>query len=217
MVSAGIVRRLGLFVAVVILLPDPAASGSAALQNENRQQRLEQALRILEQRVSGSARSIGWLRKTAGTTVPEPALKSLEALVDAVQRAEHAPDREKILDAVRQDLAIKSAVCQKSPEGMGALVQLVVHTWTSSEPRTEVPQWNVHYLSAPLFLLGDDRSESFPSFSSPTALSLPPGLYVVWAQHPEMPKRGPTREVTLGNIDGSASGAVKADVIVPEK
>jgi len=216
MVCARSVPRLGLIVSIVILLPRPAVLGSVPPQSAN-QQRLDRALGVLEERVPGATRSIFWIRQSVVNAVPEPAMKSLEALVDAVQRTEHSPEKDEVIEAVRQDLAIKAAVCQKNPAGMGVLVQLVVHTWTPGEPRKEVPQWNVHYLSAPLYLVGDGRSESFPAFSSPTAISLPPGLYVVWAQHPAIAKRGPTKEVTLGSVDGSVSGPIKADVIVPEK
>jgi hypothetical protein len=93
---------------------------------------------------------------------------------------------------------------------MNALVRFTVKTWDGT---TEVHQWQVAYLNAPLAILHRDQFQPFPKFSSPTEVRLPPGRYMVWAQDPRnAAKRGPATEVALGQ-NGAAE--VQADIVVP--
>ena len=204
-------------VAVLVAIPGSLAPGAAPPQ-DSRQSRATRALDTLLQKVPSLSRELTWLLKNVGEGVPESMVKNLEGLVDALRRSENSGTAKEILEEVRQDIVLKWALCRLSPEGMAAQVPLIVRTWTAGEPRTEAPRWNVHYLSAPL-ASSDLPGESFPTFSSPTTISLPPGRYVVWAQDPENPKRrGPRKDVTLGSPDGSVpAGGVKADVVVAVK
>ena len=220
MTHDGPCARIGLFTAILVLLSDPLVVRSAPLQSGQRE-RIDKALATLSQKVPQASRPIGWIRKSVSDAVPEAAVKGLESLADALGRIEGAPalEMKKVIEAVEEDLAIKAAVCRVDPKGMAVLVPVVVHTWSSNEPRSEVPRWNVHYLIAPLALIGDLPGESFPAFSSPTSISLPPGRYVVWAQDPQNSRRrGPRRDITLGSKDGTVPAAgVRADVIIAEK
>ena len=203
--------------AILVVVPGSLAPG-AAPQQGSRLERVKRALDTLNQKVPGATKEINWLTTSAGETVPESMVKNLEGLVDALRRSENTATAKEILEEVRQDIAIKWAVCRLSPEGMAIQVPLIVRTWTSGEPRSESPRWNVHYLSAPL-ASSDLPGDSFPTFSSPTSISLPPGRYVVWAQDPDNPKRrGPRKDVTLGSPDGTIpAGGVKTDVVVAVK
>lgn len=204
-------------IAVLVVVPGSLSPGAAPHQ-DSRQERAKRALDTLNQRVPGVTREITWLAGRAGEGVPESMVKNLEGLVDALRHSENSGTAKEILEEVRQDIAIKWAVCRQSPEGMAIQVPLIVRTWTAGEPRSEAPRWNVHYLSAPL-ASSDLPGESFPTFSSPTTISLPPGRYVVWAQDPDDPKRrGPRKDVTVGSPDGSIpAGGVKTDVVVAVK
>jgi len=112
---------------------------------------------------------------------------------------------------VVEDLQVKSDACRRSPTGMSVTFPLTVRTWApAASQRSEVSQWNVMYLSAPL-ALRSRKGHSFPAFSSPTTIRLPPGKYVVWAEDPADKGRvGPPKDVTLGE-------AVAVDLIVPGK
>jgi hypothetical protein len=99
---------------------------------------------------------------------------------------------------------------------MAALVELSARTWSAEgSPPPEVSQWNVMYLSAPL-AERRDTGEPFPNFSSPTTKRLPPGRYVLWAQHPaDAQRRGPRKTITVGDPNAKIDERVVADLIVP--
>jgi hypothetical protein len=195
-----------------------AISGPLPPQSSTRV-RVARALEFLKQEVPEAAGDLKWIEANLGIDVPEATARSMEALVEALQRASgSAPLRERVIAAVRDDLAIKVRACRNSGAGMATVARLVARTWSATEPRREVTRWDVHYLLAPLALTGSLPGESFPAFSSPTAVTLPPGRYVLWAQDPAQPqRRGPSREIVVGTVEGRASDDVTADLLIADK
>ena len=178
--------------------------------------RAEQLLASLEKRVPEAEKPIRWLRGTlrSDSKLPPEVLASLASLEEALVTGGDDPAiRRMVLD----DLLLKGEYCRRHPEGMGALVELRVRTWAAEgSPVSEVSQMNVLYLSAPL---AERRTsgEPFPSFSSPTVKRLPPGRYVILAEHPSDPKRrGPRKTVTVGDQQSVIGAPVSADLIVPD-
>jgi hypothetical protein len=178
--------------------------------------RAEQLLAALEKRVPEAEKQIRWLRGTlrSDTALPPEVLASLASLEEALAAGGDDPEIRRL---VVDDLLVKGEYCRRHPDGMGALVELRVRTWAAEGfPGSEVSQMNVLYLSAPL---AERRTsgEPFPSFSSPTVKRLPPGRYVIWAEHPSDPKRrGPRKTVTVGDQQSVIGAAVSADLIVPD-
>jgi len=65
---------------------------------------------------------------------------------------------------------------------------------------------------APLAGFPGRKASPFPQFSSPTALVLPPGAYIIWAQDPKNEsRRGPELLVRLGV---NKAPALDADLLV---
>ena len=178
--------------------------------------RAEQLLASLETRVPEAQKQIRWLRGTIRSTTALPAevLASLASLEQALSIGGDDPE---IRRMVVDDLSLKADYCRRHPEGMGALVELRVRTWAAEGfPGSEVSPMNVLYLSAPL---AERRTtgEPFPGFSSPTMKRLPPGRYVIWAEHPsDAKRRGPRKTVTVGDQQSLIGAPVLADVIVPD-
>jgi hypothetical protein len=181
--------------------------------------RVARALDTLAQEIPAAASDIRWIRRTLTADLPETTAKAMEALVDALRRASQSTAlRGRVVDAVREDLAIKAAVCRKTPDGMRTLGRVVARTWSTLQPGKEVSNWDVHYLIAPLALVGSLPGESFPAFSSPTTVKLPPGRYVLWAQDPRSSdRRGPSREIVVGSLDGGAPETTTVDLVIGDK
>jgi hypothetical protein len=210
----------GLLVALVVLTARPVGAQVPASDAANRE-RVYGLLAALSRKVPEAARDLEWLRKSVRAGVPPEAVQGLERIDAALTRIDQLPeaDRRNLIAAAEQDLRIKADYCRAHPEGMAALVPLVVHTWSPGEVKTEVRQWDVRYLSAVMAVFPDTPGDPFPGFSSPTAKSLPPGRYVVWAQDPENPsRRGTRKDVTLGNVKPVVPAeAVRADILVADK
>jgi hypothetical protein len=172
-------------------------------------------LSSIEKRLPEAATQIRWLRGTirTGTTLPPEVLSSLAAVEEALATA---GDDSNVRALVLEDLSLKAAYCRRHPQGMGALIELSARTWAAEgSPPPEVSQWNVMYLSAPL-AERRDTGEPFPNFSSPTTKRLPPGRYVLWAQHPaDSQRRGPRKTVTVGDPNAKIDERVVADLLVP--
>jgi hypothetical protein len=168
---------------------------------------------VSENQLSEAKLAVNWLRTSLTPEGPSRAmLDGLRADADALGNAQQGDERERraLIEATFDDLRLKRVYCRERPERMNALVRLTVQTWDGT---TEVHQWRVAYLNAPLAILHRDQFQPFPKFSSPTEVRLPPGRYMVWAQDPRNAAvRGPATEVALGQ-NGSAE--VKADIVVP--
>jgi hypothetical protein len=203
-------------VMIVMLLAVAATDVRGQLAGASDVARAEQLLLSIERGVPEAATQIRWLRSTirSGTSLPPEVLASLASLEEALAIAGDDP---KMRALVVEDLSIKSAYCRRHPQGMGALVELRVRTWAAQgSPPSEISQWEVMYLSAPL---AERRTtgEPFPGFSSPTTKHLPPGKYVLWAQHPsDADRRGPRKTITVGDLQARIDAPVSADLIVPD-
>lgn len=152
-----------------------------------------------------SARDIRWLvesvRSRPNVSLPVTVLDGLEADLAAVNRLPDLPEAQKtaVMEAVREDLRLKAEFCRNHPEGMAGRVTLNVRTWVAGETRSEVRQWQVMYINAPLAGFRGRTATPFPQFSSPTRMLLPPGAYILWAQDPTNPsRRGPGVLLRLG-------------------
>jgi hypothetical protein len=162
---------------------------------------------------------LGWLERSVkpGVELPAAAGLALDDLRFVLSRSTTlGPARKEIRDKVAQDIRLKATYCRSDPRGMGALITLTVHTWAlpASSTRVEQGDWQVQYVSTPQTLLPTFAGRSFPQFSSPCSVDLPPGLWTVWAQHPKnAAHRGPAKELVVGATPGLSSLA--ADVIVP--
>ena len=210
----------GLLITLIVLTAKPVAAQISASDAANRE-RVYVLLDGLSRKVPEAARDLGWLRESVRGVVPPEALKGLEAIDAALTRLDQLPesDRRNLIASAELDLRIKAAYCRSHPDGMAALIPLVVHTWAPGEKKTEVAQWDVRYLTALMAVFPETPGEPFPGFSSPTAKSLPPGRYVVWAQDPANPaRRGARKDVTLGNITPVVPvEPVRADILVADK
>ena len=209
-----------LLAALFVIPANPLAAQVPASEAASRE-RVFLLLDGLSRKLPGAARDLSWLRESVRDAVPPDALKGLEAIDAALSRIDQLPeaDRRDLVASAELDLRIKAAYCRSHPEGMAALIPLVVHTWSPGEVKAEVRQWDVRYLSAVLAVFPETPGEPFPAFSSPTAKSLPPGRYVVWAQDPANPsRRGVRKDVTLGNVNPVVPAeSVRADVLVADK
>jgi len=148
-------------------------------------------------------------------------IQSLKADLSALKRlpTTDPSTQRRLADSISSDLSLKAGYCRRQSDGMNATATLTIRTWTA---KTEVKQWQVAYLNAPLAILNETKAELFPAFSSPTALALPPGRYVVWAQDPTRPSiRGPAKDVSLGRTSGSGPAPppeqITADIVVPAR
>lgn len=168
---------------------------------------------VSENQLSEAKLAVNWLRTSLTPEGPNRAmLDGLIADAEALGNAQPGDDsqRRAVITAAFDDLRLKRMYCRERPERMNALVKFTVKTWDGT---TEVHQWQVAYLNAPLAILHRDQFQPFPKFSSPTEVRLPPGRYMVWAQDPRnAAKRGPATEVALGQ-NGAAE--VQADIVVP--
>lgn len=183
------------------------------------QQKALALIDALEAKVPGVARELIWLRASVkrAPRMPVESLEGLMAIDAALARAGELPppDREKLVASAEADVRLKAEYCRMHPDGMAALVNLVVHTWAQAgDTRSEVSQWDVRYLSAPMAVFPGRKGEQFPGFSSPAAKPLSPGRYVIWAQDPANPsRRGPEKEVTVGD-SATPIEQVRADILV---
>jgi len=168
---------------------------------------------VSENQLAEAKLAVNWLRTSLTPEGPSRAmLDGLIADADALGNAQQSDERQRraLIEATFDDLRLKRAYCREKPERMNALVKFTVKTWDGT---SEVHQWQVAYLNAPLAILHRDQFQPFPKFSSPTEVRLPPGRYMVWAQDPRnAAKRGPSTEVALGQ-NGAAE--VQADIVVP--
>jgi hypothetical protein len=111
--------------------------------------------------------------------VPRSYLSSLAADLWALRTVDSATDLAGLLNSVADDLEEKLAHCRSSGDGLGGKVQLLVRTMRGAE---EARNWRVFYL--PKMMEGLAEGEPFPVYSSPTAFSLSPGRYLIWAKNP---------------------------------
>jgi hypothetical protein len=168
------------------------------------------------------SREIGWLQNAipAAGAVPAEALQALQDLHDAAVEARKLPDadRRRFVELAARDIALKAAFCRTHPHGMAALLDVVVRTWRPGEgERVEATRWNVAYLSAPMAVFPDRKGRTFPGFSSPSRHLLPPGTYVVWAEDPaNAARRGPRKEVQIGDPTRSDAATVAVDILVAD-
>lgn len=204
-----------------LLLGCGAGLGFAARQKPGASEPVRAVLQDLRSMLAGEdiERELGWLEKSLKPDVALPIIAglALDDLRFALSRSSlSGPSRLSLQALVVKDLKIKAAYCRQHPLGMAALVRLTVRTWSQPPAgnRLEQGDWQVMYVCTPQTLLPAYSGRSFPRFSSPSAVDLPPGLWTLWAQHPLDPgKRGPAREVTLGATPDAAT--LDADLLVP--
>ena len=67
------------------------------------------------------------------------------------------------------------------------------------------------YLSKIFEFFKDARPEVFPAFSSPSAESIPPGRYVIWARDPKTKREGPRTVIKVGE----GKREMRVDVPIP--
>jgi hypothetical protein len=204
-----------------LLLGAGAGLGLAARRQPGTSEPVRAVLQDLRFMLAGEdiERELGWLEKSLkpDAVLPTIAGLALDDLRFALSRSSlSGPSRLSLQALVVKDLKIKAAYCRQHPLGMAALVRLTVRTWSQPPAgnRLEQADWQVMYVCTPQTLLPTYSGRSFPRFSSPSFVDLPPGLWTLWAQHPVDPlKRGPAREVTLGATPEVTT--LDADLLVP--
>jgi hypothetical protein len=201
----------------LLLAPSPSGSLPAPQADRQRAQRLLEALR---QQFPDVSREIGWLENAlpAAGAIPNEVLQALQDLHDARAAAQKLPEaeRRRFLELSARDITLKAEFCRKHPQGMAALLDVVVRTWRPGDgERIEAARWNVAYLSAPMAVFPDRKGRTFPGFSSPSQHRLPPGTYVVWAEDPaDAARRGPRKEVQIGDPTQTDAAPVAVDIVV---
>lgn len=212
--SGGAVRRVVAATPAVVTQPASATSSPAAVAAIDR---LRRALEGVEVPADvDPTRDLRWLDQSlsdAKVAVPEIALQALDALTLVFSERDRVPAA--ALRTAFDDLALKASYCRTHPDGMAALVRLTVRTFRQQPGgRVEDSNWQVFYLNAPLVTFAPARSAAFPAFSSPTSMSLPPGVWAIWAQDVrDAAKKGPITELRLG-VTGTERD-VTADIAIP--
>lgn len=138
--------------------------------------------------------------------VPESLLRGLRTNYE-VLRSRGADERLKELAI--DDLILKGTFCRRSPDSLGAAVDVNVRTLLKE---AELKGWEVVYKTAVEGASDAIPPNSFPGLSSPATNAFTAGRFLVWARDPSnQQRRGEARELI---VDGNRR-EVGFDVFVP--
>ncbi|MBM3801555.1 MAG: hypothetical protein FJW26_04490 [Acidimicrobiia bacterium] len=120
---------------------------------------------------------------------------SLESLDLALQSKQEGPAF-LALQAAADDLRIKADHCRKAGVGLGGMVTVIVRT---RKGQREQRNLQVLYLPKLTEVVKETEPSQFPSFSSPTSHTLPPGRYLMWTREPQSQMMGARSMVRIGD------------------
>jgi len=124
--------------------------------------------------------------------VPDSLLRGLSTDYD-VLRSRVADERLKQLAI--DDLILKGTFCRRSPDSLGAAVDVSVRTLLKD---AEHKGWEVVYTTAVEGASDAIRPDGFVDLSSPTTRPFTAGRFLVWARDPSNPqRRGEARELIV--------------------
>jgi hypothetical protein len=197
----GVVRDLGIALLVPVLsIAAPGQSESSTLDLSHALNRLQSAIAALppESNPERIQKATTWLLRNydASTQVSADYTQSILAAAELVAKRPvpsltkgPMPSRE-LLDAVAEDLEAKVEHCKALGLGMGGAVLLRVQMLGALDPA----EWRVWYLPK-LFERSGRRGIAFPVVGSPVEHTVPPGLYLIWAEDPKQERKTPRTEI----------------------
>lgn len=137
--------------------------------------------------------------------VPESLLRGLRTDFEVLRSRADERLRQLAID----DLILKGTFCRRSPDSLGAAVDVNVRTLLKE---AELKGWEVVYKTAVEGASDAIPPNSFPGLSSPATHAFTAGRFLVWARDPSnQQRRGEARELI---VDGNRR-EVGFDVFVP--
>lgn len=164
---------------------------------------------VLQPDANAILRATGWLEKRLSShEAPEYTLQLTVDNYLLKYAVDHPADAAALIHSVAQDLVIKDQDCERN--GHGRLVPVEVHTVKGD---ADSGGWQVYYEWVPPVQGFSPTPMTFPSLSSPTSISLPPGLYRMHAEKPGA--QGVTLKSETANVAVGGNQSILWKIPVP--